>query len=453
MTVQPRVRMVFDADSCTRCGECFHKCPELRLPLEIAKDEIERLIHGKESKHVLAHCTTCFSCNLLCPHDCKPYQLILERWNDRYRSRGAPPINRLVCPSLNNNVWHLLTVFLTPKEASWTQRWMSQTPKDTILLVGNYIHLLPFVVGDSRLLDRFTPVDLLDHWECGAYLYQLGFLDVAKRVAEKCRQDFAGWDIKTVVPLLDAVHWMLTDVHPNEMKVEHGIEVVNFNEWLLEHLQSREIELAKPVALTVTVHDNCYSKAGDGQYWDTPREILKQVGCEITEMRHVRRDSLCCGFGAGASGESSVRTVFDMLDVASRKLREAEETGADALVSYCGGCMYLLWVARELFDHKMDLYHMVEIVRIAMGERLEYPELHVKRAWDIIAIMTYQLVRSLGMKFFWIREVSIADEGWKQSRFTLLRFMRMLLDVAPVRSIYKRMLRTMLPAMKSKRTF
>ena len=66
-----------------------------------------------------------------------------------------------------------------------------------------------------------------------------------------------------------------------------------------------------------------------------------------------------------------------------KKFKEAEETGANALVSYCGGCIYLLWATKELKRSKIDIFHVIEIVRMAMGENLNYPKDHRKRAWDI----------------------------------------------------------------------
>ena len=56
-----RRRNIFKADECTRCGKCLTDCPEMQLPLDIAKSEIIKLIHGKETDYVLQHCTSCFS--------------------------------------------------------------------------------------------------------------------------------------------------------------------------------------------------------------------------------------------------------------------------------------------------------------------------------------------------------------------------------------------------------
>lgn len=180
-----RDRHVFNVASCTRCGECFHQCPELQLPIQVACREINALINGEKSQYVLSLCTTCRSCNHFCPHDCKPYQLILERWNDLYLKRGAPYIYRFVCPTMDKNIWQILDQFLPGPEKEWVARWRSQKPAGDVLLIGNYVHLLPFVVGDSPLLKYFTPLDLLDQWECGAYLYQGGYLDAVKQIAEK----------------------------------------------------------------------------------------------------------------------------------------------------------------------------------------------------------------------------------------------------------------------------
>jgi len=49
-------------------------------------------------------------------------------------------------------------------------------PNDVVLLVGSYTHLFPFIIGGSKLLSYFKPIDRIDQWEGGAYLYQGGYL-------------------------------------------------------------------------------------------------------------------------------------------------------------------------------------------------------------------------------------------------------------------------------------
>jgi Fe-S oxidoreductase len=433
----------FREEVCNLCGECLHQCPVLKLSLDEAKKEFKKLIKGSDSKYVLSKCNTCFSCNLYCPQNANPYQLILERWNDLYKKRGAPPLYKFVCPTETPNIWQLLNIFLSRQEQVWISNWMNftPTPEDTLLIIGNYTHLFPFIIGGSKLLDYFKPIDLIDHWEGGAYLYQGGYLDIVQKIAQICKMDFEKWRVTNVAHTLDAVQYIFSEVHQKEMNVNHNQNFINFTQWLLNHLESGNIKVSNKLDFSVTVHDNCYSKASNGKYWDPPRKILELCGCTIKEMEHIKKDSLCCGFGAGASWIKNLSIPFDIISEGHKKFIEAEATGADALISYCGGCIYLLWATRELIGSKIDIFHIIEIVRMAMGEQLEYPYLHVKRAWDIIAIIIYQLIISLFHRNFFIRRISYdkTKSTFIPKKVFLLRTIRFLLRIKIIRKFFRKL--------------
>ncbi|MBN1531600.1 MAG: (Fe-S)-binding protein [Spirochaetes bacterium] len=418
----------FNGDACDRCGECLHQCPVLQLPIEEARTEMHNLIERGGSTIVLTRCTSCMSCDIYCPKDAKPYGLIQRRWNERYKKTGAPPLYRFVCPTYEPNIWQLLNLFVSPEERGWIDEWMNGEPgrDDTILLVGSYTRLFPFILGRSALLGFFKPIDMLDQWEGGAYLYQGGYLDLVRDIALRCREDLQAWGAKAAVPLLDAVYHMFAHVHPREMGVIHVTPFINFTEWLKESLDTGRITLTRSLNIAITVHDNCYSKPMGSAVWDTHREILKRCGCRIVEMRHNRQNALCCGFGRGASWKRNISMPFEIINTSMLKFREAEETGASALVSYCAGCIYLLWAAKELLGSRIDVYHSIEIVRIAMGEDVHPPRDHVRRAWDMIAIITYQWIVSLFQKNFAIETITFDDARSTliPRRYPLLRFIR-----------------------------
>nr|MDO8084916.1 (Fe-S)-binding protein [Candidatus Sigynarchaeum springense] len=444
----------FDAGACTRCGTCLQQCPVLRYAAEEAKAEIQKLI-ARQPSSVLARCNSCFSCNLYCEQHANPYQLILENWNALYQARKAPPLYKFVCPTEEPNIWQLLNAFLSPAERRWVKAWMDYEPKpgDTVLLVGNYTHLFPFIIGGSKLLRGFKLVDRIDQWEGGAYLYQGGYLDVVRLIARNAETDFKRWKPKKIVPFLDAVHYIFTEVHPKEMGVRHEHEFENFNKWLLSEVESGRLNLPNKLGIKVTVHDNCYSKVMAGEAWDVTRKILKKCGCHVVEMEHHKRDSLCCGFGAGASWVKNMSIPFDILYEGRKKFKEAMATGADGLVSYCGGCIYLLWAAKELFDVDIDVYHVFEIVRMAAGEKLDYPRQHEKRAWDIIAIITYQLAVSLLQRPFPITKLSYDKE---RSTFTprnvfALKAIRLLFNSGLVRGVYRKMFSVLMNLLKTRK--
>jgi len=442
----------FEEAACEQCGECFHRCPELHLPIPVAKKEIESLRKGQDGEFVLQHCTTCFSCNHYCPNQCHPYQLVLKNWNRIYRRRGAPPIYRFICPTMENSIFQMLEKLMTEEEKDLVEGWMNQAPGDTVLLIGNFTHLYPFILGDSRLLDHFTPVDLLDHWEAGATLYQGGYLDVVRSIGKECKRDFDQWKVKTVVPFLDAVEFMLSTVQPEEMGTSFDQEVINFNQWLLGKIENDEVGLSKKLDLTVTLHDNCFSKAGGAPYWDTARKLIQATGCRISEMAHIRENSLCCGFGAGASWRHNFRIPFDILATSRIKLEEAERSGAEALVTYCGGCLYLLWAARELFQSDLKIYHHIELVRMAMGEDLDAGQkLHIKRAWDVITIITFHLLAGFFHRPFKIQKLSFEEQKWKDKSQVFLRVMRKVFDTRIGRYVYRKTFLFLLPRLKTKK--
>ncbi len=444
----------FREELCNLCGECLHLCPVLKLPIEEAKNEFKNLIEGKESKYALYKCTSCFSCNLICPQNANPYQLILERWNDLYKKRGAPSIGRFLCPTLESNMWQLLNIFLSNQEKRWIYKWMHYIPKpeDTPLLIGNYTHLFPFIIGGSKLLDYFPPIDRIDQWEGGAYFYQGGYLDVVQEIAKRCKDDFDSWGVKNVIACLDAVEFIFKDVHPKEMGVKHSQNFLNFNQWLLNKINSKELKLEKSLNITTTVHDNCYSKTRGENYWEVPREILKKCGCQIIEMNHNRKNSLCCGFGSAASWKKSISIIFDIITEGMKKFKEAEDTGAKALISYCGGCIYLLWATRELLRSKIEIFHVIEIVRMAMGEKLNYPEDHIRRAWDIIAVMTYSLFLSFFNKNFYIEKITYDKElsTFKPKKFRLLKTIRYVMDFPLMKNLFAKVFHLLRVILKSK---
>ncbi|MEJ2249008.1 MAG: (Fe-S)-binding protein [Candidatus Lokiarchaeota archaeon] len=446
--------MKFNEELCTECGLCFNKCPVLKLPIKESKKEITRLLKNKKSRYVLSKCNTCFSCNLYCPEGANPYQLILERWNQKYKDSGAPPLYVFVCPTYEPNIWQLLNIFLTNKERKWIFEWMYNKPKlnDIILLIGNYTHLFPFIIGGSKILRYFNPVDLIDHWEGGAYLYQGGYLDIVKKIAQKTKEDFDKWKVKKIVSVLDAVEYIHKIVHPKEMDVNHDQEFLSLNEWMLKKIETNEIRISNILNMTVTIHDNCYSKAIEDKYWNPPRKILDLCGCTIKEMKHIKKDSLCCGFGAGASWVKNISIPFDIISEGIKKYQEAIATGADALVTYCGGCLYLLWATKELMGYQIELYHIIEVVRMAIGEKLNYPRDHIARAWDIISIITYELILSLFKKNFFINKIEYDKEksAFIPKNYPLLRIIRVIFNLKIIRRFYSKLFQIMIPLLKTR---
>ncbi len=419
---------MFREKNCDGCGACLMHCPEMSLGEEEAKEEILRLVRGKEPSGVLTRCSSCFSCNSYCPRECNPYHLVLSRWEERYQRLGAPPLWKFVFPTEESNLWSLLHTIL-PEEARRTvEAWMSQVPGETVLLPGSFFQLVPEVLAGSRLLHGAVPMALPGHWECGAYLYQGGYLDVVKKIGRMVRDDFNRWGVKRVVPALDSVHHMLTTVHPEENGTRFDQEIVGFNDWIFNKVRSGEIEVQNRLGRTVTLHDNCYAKAGGNLTFDQARSLLDLAGVRVKEMQHHHQDALCCGFGRGAGWRSNIRIPFDILKGTTKRIREAEETGCDTLVTYCAGCFWLLLAGCELEGNKLRVVHLVELLREAMGEEVAFPRRD--RARDILAVMTWKILQEAGSRPTWIQSVRADPDplAWRSRSQAGMRALRRSLD-------------------------
>ncbi|MEJ2293528.1 MAG: hypothetical protein P8Y23_02025, partial [Candidatus Lokiarchaeota archaeon] len=84
------------------------------------------------------------------------------------------------------------------------------------------------------------------------------------------------------------------------------------------------------------------------------------------------------------------------------------------------------------------IYHIIEIVRMAMGEKLNYPEDHVNRAWDIIVIITYSLLLSFLKKNFYIKQITYDEDlsTFKPKKYNLLKLMRYLMNFPFMKSLF-----------------
>ena len=129
----------------------------------------------------------------------------------------------------------------------------------------------------------------------------------------------------------------------NTLKVEYPaligelpFEVVHVSELFARML--RDGSLAPNEALpekSVTFHDPCYLGRHSGVF-DEPRSLIEAIpDLELVEMRRHRDYAWCCGYGADMV--SSMRPEL-AAKIACDRMEEAQETGAEAIITACPRC-------------------------------------------------------------------------------------------------------------------
>ncbi len=394
----------FRDDLCDLCGLCFERCPVLELPAEEAKQDIKALI-GDKTNASLAYqrCTTCYTCDLICPVQANPYELILERWNEEHQSRGMSAIARLVFPNEPANMWASVRALMPEDELSLVRSWQENVNHSgkAMLLIGFYTNLVPFIAMTPLIEELKSAIAGFEgFWGCAGDVYKLGMVNEAETIGKMLHKKFSDMGIQKLYCLMGAEAMMLGDVLPNRFGIDFSFcDPEPLDYWILDRLKSGKIKIKRKLNKKVTVHDNCLSKYKGGRIQDVIRETIDHLGCEIVEMEHNRESALCCGWAAtipvlhGDIAGNPLHTLLYLIHSLYLRLQEAEATGAEVMVVNCHACYLFLSLIKALTNSKIDIYLSVELVQMAAGEAPV--RRNEQRAWDMMAVVSNLLFRWL----------------------------------------------------------
>nr|MDO8080404.1 (Fe-S)-binding protein [Candidatus Freyarchaeota archaeon] len=391
----------FNEEACIRCGECFSRCPVMKLPIEEAKGEIQRLIDGEETTHVLKECESCFACNYFCPKNCYPTELILQRWYEEYKEKGLPERARWYIAHEKPNFRTYTIERLPDDEKKTVESWSNFKKSETILYPGCNVLTIPSLTYTS-LLDEFLIMGSLDVC-CGETYYRTGMFDRAKQSGKRLEKWFKSIGAKKVVTMCTACYNITTNILPKRFGVKFNFEIIPFYKILLENLENGTIKVKKKLNKTVTIQDPCHAKALGEEYLDMPRRILETIGAKVVEMECTRECSLCCGISGGFSFTRSYNP-WNLTKATIRRLRQAPKTHADILGVYCAGCLQMLSVGKKVWPTRIPIYSISELVQMTIGEKPAHR--CSQRASTIFkGVILHQFPKTLSWKRFWLDEI------------------------------------------------
>ncbi|MFX1568315.1 MAG: (Fe-S)-binding protein [Promethearchaeota archaeon] len=201
---------------------------------------------------------------------------------------------------------------------------------------------------------------LKDEHCCGSPVYMTGQTEEAKKIAESNVDLFKNQGIEKIITSCAGCYRMLKETYPKKFGLDHGIEILHLPEFILEKINSKEIEFNNNLNMKVTYHDPCHIGRHMGIY-EPPREVLKNIpGINLIEMERNRQNAWCCGSGGG------VRSAFKDLSsfAANERIEEAKETTAEALVSCCPFCLNQF--KTNIKDYGIKTYDLSELVNKAI---------------------------------------------------------------------------------------
>jgi len=382
----------------------------MNLPLGQAKREMERLLAGEDSPALRA-CTSCLACNLFCPEDCRPANLIMDRWHEAYLREGLPVRAAYFLPHARPNFRTGILARMPPDERETAARWRREESAREFLFPGCNLITTPYYLTFSRLFEGVEVRGGLDYC-CGEMLFRMGLYEAVEGVARRLTAWFHRLGSPQRVYLVCTAGLnMLRNVLPQFGADLAGIEFLPYLEVVLNRLESGDLGPVRPLDWTVTVQDSCHARTVEPGFADLPRRVLAAVGVRVREAPHGRERQLCCGIGGGFS-HASAYNPFGLLLSARATSRDHRRVEADATCVYCSGCLEMMSVARFADPNRRPVFHLLELVQWAIGEipRRRQESL----AWQfLLGTVRRQFPRLLSRERFWLPDLPVepAPEG------------------------------------------
>ena len=413
------IKKLIQLQGCTRCGECLNWCPvydqdmrEAILPrkkiqdfLRIVKSQhglLARIIKsdrvGDPLKKVLAavfgyhevgreqmeefvrnlyECSTCGQCQIVCPANIDTVNL----WEDIRRvivsaDYGPLESQKVLVKSVKSydNPWQQPRAARTKwarraqkdNEIAAPPREIKKTKGKILLFLGCTavydVNVKQIAVSTVNILETLG-IDYGclggDEKCCGSVLLRMGDKEFERIAADNIKM-LNALNIQTLVSSCSGCFKTIKEDYPKVGKL--NFEVLHTVEFLRRQVEEGKLKFINPVEKKITYHDPCHLGRASGVFED-PRFIMQSIpGLELIEMPRSREYSRCCGAGGGLkAGYPDIQNKM-----AQRRVKEAESTGAEELVSACPFCYAGLQVGIKALESPLIMRDMSYLVEAAL---------------------------------------------------------------------------------------
>lgn len=387
-------------DACVQCGKCEAMCPAFAAgqplnPKKLIQDMVIGLAGGNDAKFAgspypgvelgkavggpkqsiteglvspdtLWSCTTCRACVEECPMMIEHVDAIVDMRRfltlekGQTPNKGAEVLENLIATDNPNG-------FNPGNRTNWAAdqnlKLMSDVQEADVLF---WVSDGAFDMRSQRILRAFVKVMKsanIDFAVLGDEERDSG--DVARRLGDDATfQSLAKRNIavlqkyrfKTIVTTdPHAFHCLkneYAELYPEGTKPDY--EVLHHTTFINNLVKSGAIKLDQYKGGTVTYHDPCYLGRYNGEY-ESPRELLGQLGIQLAEMERSGFRSRCCGGGGGAP----ITDIPGERRIADMRMAEIMEVGAATVAVGCQQCTAMLEGVVEPRAEVKDIAEMV----------------------------------------------------------------------------------------------
>jgi heterodisulfide reductase subunit D len=360
--------------TCIQCGTCSASCPTA-YAMDYTPRQLWKLIQlGLKDEVVNSRtfwlCTTCKACTVRCPRgiDLTQTMLMLKEYAVREEltmPEGIGVLRETVTTR------HNISGDENESRLIWAEN-LEHRPEgldgrkgaEVLYFVGCVSAFYPKAYSIPQalvqILERagtsFTTMGGQE-WCCGYPLYGAGMKNLVADLARHNLDRVKELGCTKLVATCPSCFYAWTHVYPELVELPPKLEILHATEYLAQLLEEGSISLG-PVERIITYHDPCDLGRKSGVY-EAPRVLLNSIpGLDFREMPSHGENAMCCG--GGGDVEISDRQVTG--EVGVQRMQQAQETGAEAVVSACQQCKRTLLTGARQAKIRMRAMDVSELV-------------------------------------------------------------------------------------------
>jgi heterodisulfide reductase subunit D len=332
----------------------------------------QRLPRGENYADKFFRCLLCEACDNICPSGAELADILQDAREDVARNQLLPErlarLDRFIASQHNISGEENAGRLIWADNLSAPPTGLDREQAEIAYFVGcvgsffpqsyrvprAFVEVLEKVGADYALLGGLE-------WCCGYPQYIDGELFLAEDAIRHNVAQVHRLNARQAVFTCPSCYHVWKHVYPSVLGKELDVELLHATELLDRLLAEGQIRVG-PLPMKVTYHDPCDLGRKGGVY-DAPRRILDKIpGLTLVEMAENRENAHCCGGGGNLESHNA-----DLArEIAQRRVRQAADTGAQAIVSACQQCERTLSSAARASRIRIRVMDINEIVLRAM---------------------------------------------------------------------------------------
>lgn len=193
---------------------------------------------------------------------------------------------------------------------------------------------------------------------CGGVLFMIGQSEEANKKVMQNIEYFQSHNIGKIIVNCPECYKTFIQDYPRvdasfKIPVQHSTQII------AELIREGKLSLTKEVPIKATYHDSCHLGRYCGIY-EEPRFIINSIpGITFKEMEYTKEHANCCG-GPIKDPFIDLRNQMTLmsLDLAKR---------GKNIITACPTCYYNLETVANLFEHKVQVIELINLVAYSAG--------------------------------------------------------------------------------------